>query len=49
MTTDSAVSVPAIGDVVREVKPAVVQITNEQTAVGPSNQPYTVPAGVAWE
>jgi S1-C subfamily serine protease len=36
----------AIRDVTNEVKPAVVQITNEQTQIGQFNQPFTVPAGV---
>jgi S1-C subfamily serine protease len=36
----------AIRDVANAVKPAVVQITNEQTQIGQFNQPFTVPAGV---
>ena len=37
---------PSIEGVVHEAKPAVVQITNEQTEVDQFNQPFTVPAGV---
>ena len=37
---------PAIAKVVQKVKPAVVQITNEQTTTGQFNQPFTVPTGV---
>lgn len=36
----------AVRFVAEQVKPAVVQITNEQTQVGMSNQAFTVPAGV---
>ncbi len=36
----------AVVQVVQKVKPAVVQITNEQQASGQFNQPFTVPAGV---
>ncbi|HEU5089708.1 MAG TPA: trypsin-like peptidase domain-containing protein [Roseiflexaceae bacterium] len=36
----------AIRNVAQEVKPAVVQITNEQVTLDQMNQPYTVPAGV---
>ena len=36
----------AIRQVVQKVKPAVVQITNEQTQVNQFNQPFTLPAGV---
>jgi serine protease Do len=36
----------AVAQVAQTVKPAVVQITNEQTQLGQFNQPYTVPAGV---
>ncbi len=36
----------AIGDVVQQVRPAVVQITNQQTAFDQFNQPFSVPAGV---
>ena len=36
----------AIRWVAQEVKPAVVQITNEQVQVDQFNQPFTVPAGV---
>lgn len=36
----------AIRQVVLKVKPAVVQITNEQTQVNQFNQPFTLPAGV---
>jgi serine protease Do len=36
----------AIRDVASRVKPAVVQITNEQVQVDQFDQPYTVPAGV---
>jgi S1-C subfamily serine protease len=37
----------AIRNVVQQIKPAVVQITNEQYQVdGYTNQPFTVPAGV---
>jgi S1-C subfamily serine protease len=32
--------------VANRIKPAVVQITNEQTQLGQFNQPFTVPAGV---
>jgi serine protease Do len=36
----------AIRQVVQRVKPAVVQITNEQTQVNQLNMPFTLPAGV---
>ncbi len=36
----------AIRQVVQKVKPAVVQITNEQTQVNQFNMPFTLPAGV---
>jgi hypothetical protein len=36
----------AIRDVAATVKPAVVQITNEQIQFDQYNQPFTVPAGV---
>jgi len=36
----------AIRQVSQQVKPAVVQITNEQVQLDQSNQPFTVPAGV---
>ncbi len=36
----------AIRQVSQQVRPAVVQITNEQTVMTRSNQAYTVPAGV---
>ncbi len=36
----------SVTQVVQKVKPAVVQITNEQQASGQFNQPFTVPAGV---
>ncbi len=36
----------AIRQVTEQVKPAVVQITNEQVQVDQFNQPFTVPAGV---
>lgn len=36
----------AIRQVAQQVKPAVVQITNEQVTVDQFNQPFTVPAGV---
>jgi S1-C subfamily serine protease len=39
-------SFPSIEGVVQEAKPAVVQITNEQTTLDQFNQPFTVPAGV---
>ncbi|HEX9012343.1 MAG TPA: hypothetical protein VF813_02460, partial [Anaerolineaceae bacterium] len=54
-TQPSAAPVPAIslGDfstavrqVAGKVKPAVVQITNEQVQLGQFNQPFTTPAGV---
>jgi serine protease Do len=35
-----------IRQVAQQVKPAVVQITNEQVQIDQSNQPFTVPAGV---
>jgi serine protease Do len=35
-----------IRQVAQQVKPAVVQITNEQVQLDQSNQPFTVPAGV---
>jgi serine protease Do len=35
-----------IRQVAQQVKPAVVQITNEQVQIDESNQPFTVPAGV---
>ncbi len=36
----------AIRDVAQKVRPAVVQVTNEQVQIGGFNQPFTVPAGV---
>ncbi len=36
----------AVRDVAERVKPAVVQITNEQVSVSQLNQPFTIPAGV---
>lgn len=36
----------AVRQVVERVKPAVVQITNEQVQIDQFNQPFTVPAGV---
>ncbi|HZT07680.1 MAG TPA: trypsin-like peptidase domain-containing protein [Chloroflexota bacterium] len=36
----------AVRQVAQAVRPAVVQITNQQTTVDLFNQPYTVPAGV---
>ena len=36
----------AVAKVAAEVKPTVVQITNEQQTTGQFNQPFTVPAGV---
>ncbi len=36
----------AVRNVAERVKPAVVQITNEQVSVSQFNQPFTVPAGV---
>lgn len=36
----------AIRQVVQRVKPAVVQITSQQSQVGQFNQPFTVPSGV---
>jgi S1-C subfamily serine protease len=36
----------AIRNVAAVVRPAIVQITNEQTQLGQFNQPFTVPAGV---
>ena len=36
----------AIRQVVQKVKPAVVQITNEQTQINQFNMPFTLPAGV---
>ena len=36
----------AIRDVANQVKPAVVEITNEQTQIGQFNRPFTLPAGV---
>jgi serine protease Do len=42
----SASLATAVRDVTQKVKPAVVQITNQQTQLGQFNQPFTVPAGV---
>ncbi|HEY7270911.1 MAG TPA: trypsin-like peptidase domain-containing protein [Dehalococcoidia bacterium] len=42
----SAGSLPDVASVVNKVKPAVVQITSEQTQVNQFNQPFNVPAGV---
>ncbi len=36
----------AIQQVASKVKPAIVQITNEQVQIGQFNQPFTTPAGV---
>ncbi len=36
----------AVRDVARRVRPAVVQITNQQAQIGQFNQPFQVPAGV---
>ncbi|MCL4535877.1 MAG: hypothetical protein M1370_12055, partial [Bacteroidetes bacterium] len=36
----------AVRQVTQQVRPAVVQITNEQVQVGQFNQPFTVPSGV---
>ena len=44
--SSSATLANAIRDVANQVKPAVVQITNEQTQIGQFNQPFTLPAGV---
>jgi S1-C subfamily serine protease len=45
-TTGAGTFIGAIRSVSQRVRPAVVQITNEQTQLDQSNQPFTVPAGV---